>query len=65
VRENFTTYRNVEMANEKNKPMKCEVELNCKATAALEEEIKEDLVAEDKSLEELIQNEKSKEETDS
>lgn len=49
------------MRNKKGDVLKCDAELECKASASLREEIKEDLVAEDKSLEELIQNDKTQE----
>ena len=49
------------MKNKKDDVLKCDIELECKASASLKEEIKEDLVAEDKSLEELIQNDKTQE----
>ena len=39
----------------------CETELSCKATAALEEEIKDDLSKTDGSLKELIQNDEQEE----
>ena len=42
----------------------CETELSCKATAALQEEIKEDLSKTDGSLKELMQNDEDKQEED-
>lgn len=44
------------MKNQNEKTTKCETILNCKASASLQEEIKEDLIAEDKSLKEIIEN---------
>ena len=40
----------------KEKPIKCESILHCKATAALEKSVKADLEEEDRSLEELLDN---------
>jgi len=38
----------------------CETELSCKATAALQEEIQDDLSKTDGSLKELIENDETK-----
>ena len=40
--------------NNKKNPTKCKVEVDCKATASLQEEVKADLKEEDKPLEELL-----------
>ena len=42
----------------------CETELSCKATAALQEEIKDDLSKTDGSLKELMQNDEEQQEED-
>ena len=42
----------------------CETELSCKATAALQEEIKDDLSKTDGSLKELIENDETKRDED-
>ena len=51
------------MANKKE-VKNCEAELTCKATAALEEEIKDDLKKADGSLKELLENDKQENEDD-
>ena len=52
----------------KNMPKKnvkpCETELSCKATAALQEEIKDDLSKTDGSLKELIENDEEDQDED-
>jgi len=45
------------MNKEKKDVVKCDADLNCKATASLNKEIQEELTAEDKSLEEILENE--------
>ena len=40
--------------NKKKETTECEASLECKATASLQEEIKEELVAEDKPLKEIL-----------
>jgi hypothetical protein len=40
----------------KEKPIRCESILNCKATATLKESVKADLEEEDKPLEEILGN---------
>jgi hypothetical protein len=41
-------------AGSKESPIKCETSMSCKATAALEAEIKEELELKDKTLQELF-----------
>lgn len=41
-------------SNNKKNPSKCKVEVECKATAALNEEVKAELEEEDKPLKEIL-----------
>ena len=61
--DKLTLHRNKIMANKKE-VKNCEAELTCKATAALEEEIKDDLKKADWSLKELLENDKKENEDD-
>ena len=62
----LVTYYIARKKNMADKKIKCcETELSCKATAALQEEVQEDLSKADGSLKELIENEeRTKEEQD-
>ena len=46
--------------NNKKNPSKCVVELNCKATAALHDQVMAELEEEDKSLQELLDDNSDK-----
>lgn len=41
-------------SNNKKNPSKCSVKVDCKATAALEEQVEAELQEEDKPLEEIL-----------
>jgi hypothetical protein len=45
--------------NNKKNPSKCVVEVNCKATAALHDQVMAELEEEDKSLQELLDDDKN------
>lgn len=48
------------ITGEKNNPTKCETSVSCKATAALNKSVAEDLGQEDKNLEELLNDQEDK-----
>jgi len=45
--------------NDKKNPSKCSVKVECKATAALQEQVEAELQEEDKPLEEILDDNKS------
>lgn len=45
--------------NNKKNPSKCSVKVECKATAALEEQVEAELQEEDKPLEDILDDNKS------
>lgn len=51
---------NEKTTGEKNNPTKCETSVCCKATAALNKSVAEDLEQEDKNLQELLNDQEDK-----